>query len=177
LTPLPSFAAGKPWTVWRLENARYAPEWHKAEGAFRFGGRWNSPGTRILYTSIDPATTVLEAAVHKGFNALDTVPHALLRITISDVTRAHVVQPEDVPNPHWLRPGAVSTHQQAFADALLAEHPIVLIPSVVSSHSWNVLIDAVAAARLLSKTLEERFALDPRLAPGASPSPRTPRAA
>lgn len=177
MTPLPPFAPGTAWTVWRLENAKYVDEWHKAEGAFRFGGRWNSAGTRILYTSIDPATTILEAAVHKGFDALDTVPHDLLEITISDVTAAHVVRPQDVPNPNWLRPGAVSRNQQAFADTLLAEHPIVLIPSVVSAHSWNVLIDAVAAAGLLSRTREERFALDPRLAPGAGRSPNDPRAA
>ena len=176
MTPLPSFAPGTAWTVWRLENSKYVDEWHKAEGAFRFGGRWNSAGTRILYTSVDPATTILEAAVHKGFGALDTVPHALLGITISDLGAAHVVRPEDVPNPNWLRPGAVSTNQQAFADALLAEHAIVLIPSVVSAHSWNVLVDAVAAAKLLSRTHQERFALDPRLAQGGSSQPRAPRA-
>ena len=176
MTPLPPFVPGTAWTVWRLENSKYVDEWHKAEGAFRFGGRWNSPGTRILYTSIDPATTILEAAVHKGFDALDTVAHDLLEITISDLAAAHVVRPEDVPNAHWLRPGAVSTNQQAFADALLGEHAIVLIPSVVSAHSWNVLIDAVAAAGLLSKTHQERFALDPRLTQGASYQPRAPRA-
>jgi RES domain-containing protein len=168
LTPLPSLAAGANWTVWRLETAKYAHEWHKAEGAFRFGGRWNSAGTRVLYASLDPATTILEAAVHKGFNALDAVPHALLGISIADAGGAHVVRPEDVPNPNWLRPGAVSTNQQAFADALLARHAIVLIPSVVSAHSWNVLIDAVALAGRLTKIVEERFALDPRLTPGAA---------
>ena len=174
MTPLPSFAAGAAWTVWRLENQRHVKEWHKAEGAFRSGGRWNSPGTRVLYASLDPATTILEAAVHKGFNALDIVPHALLGISISmpDPGAVHVVRPADVPNPNWLRPGAVSTNQQAFADALLARHPVVLIPSVVSARSWNVLIDVVAAAGRLTKTVEERFALDPRLTPGAASSPK-----
>lgn len=44
---------------------------------------------------------------------------------------------------------------------------MVLVPSVVSSHNWNVIFDpAVAEARDGAAT-QERFALDPRLHPPA----------
>ena len=55
--------------------------------------------------------------------------------------------------------------QQAFGDALLARHPFVLIPSAVSSHSWNLIFVAAVAAGKYAVRLQERFALDTRLHP------------
>ena len=52
---------------------------------------------------------------------------------IADASRVHVIDAADVPNPNWLRPGAVGAGQQAFGDAMLKVHAVVLIPSVVST--------------------------------------------
>jgi RES domain-containing protein len=76
-----------------------------------------------------------------------------------------VVQPDDVPNPNWLRPGIPSAGQQAFGAALLARHAFVLLPSVVSAHSWNLVFDPGMAAGAYALIAQERFALDPRLHP------------
>jgi len=72
-----------------------------------------------------------------------------------------------IPNPLWLRPGTVSAGQQAFGAALLSKHPIVLIPSVVSTHSWNLFIETASLATRLESASDEPFALDQRLTPGA----------
>jgi RES domain-containing protein len=168
MTPLP--ASLDKLVVWRLERARYVPTWQQGEGAFRVGGRWSPPGRRVIYTSLDPATTILEVAVHKGFDVLDTVAHSLLEIEL-DGTGAHIVDPDDVPNPNWLRPGTVSVGQQAFGAALLSSHPVVLIPSVVSTHSWNVLVESATLPTRLASARHERFALDQRLTPGTRPPP------
>ena len=85
--------------------AKRAAGWDSGEGAYRFGGRWNSRGVRAVYGSLDPATAILEVAVHKGFKTLDTVPHVLTAVTISNPLRIHVVEPAAVPNPNWLIPG------------------------------------------------------------------------
>jgi RES domain-containing protein len=167
MTPLP--ASLDELIVWRLERTIYVPTWQHGEGAFRVGGRWSPAGSRVIYTSLDPATTILEVAVHKGFDVLDTVAHSLLQISL-DAAGAHVVDPADVPNPNWLRPGTVSVGQQAFGAALLAKHPIVLIPSVVSTHSWNVLVESASLATRLRSASDERFGLDQRLTPGVHPA-------
>ncbi len=87
----------------------------------------------MLYTSIDPATTIVEVAVHMGFNVLDTVPRTLLELSI-DPAAVHIVQRSDIPEASWLRPGTVSDDQQKFGDALLDRNALVAVPSVVSTH-------------------------------------------
>ena len=164
MTPLP---AGGDLLVWRLDEARFAASWDSGEGAYRVGGRWNSAGVRAVYCSVDPATAILEVAVHKGFRTLDTVAHVLTAIRINEPARIHVVQPDDVPNPNWLRPGIPSAGQQAFGDGRLQRHRFVLIPSAVSVHSWNLVFVQAAADGSISLALQEPFALDPRLHPPA----------
>jgi RES domain-containing protein len=165
LTPLPPPLGRAELVVWRLDQARFRTSWDSGEGAYRVGGRWNGKGIRAVYCSLDPATAIIEVAVHTGFKALDTVPHVLTALTLTEPSRVHVVDPASVRNPNWLRPGIPSAGQQAFGDALLARHAFVVIPSAVSTHSWNVIFVAAQAAGAYAVRLQERFALDPRLHP------------
>lgn len=165
MTPLPGALGGRELVAWRLDQAVFAPTWDSGEGAYWAGGRWNRRGIRAVYCSIDPATAILEVAVHNGFKALDTVPHVLTAVTISAPSRVHVVEPSSVPNPNWLRPGIPGAGQQAFGAELLAKHGFVMIPSAVSTHSWNLIFVASAAAGAYSVRSQEPFALDTRLHP------------
>jgi RES domain-containing protein len=153
--------------LWRLDLSVHASAWDSGEGSFRVGGRWNSAGVRAVYASLDPATAILEVAVHKGFKVLDTVPHVLTSATIVDAGSVRIVTAAEIPNPNWLRPGLPSAGQQAFGDALLHNHPFVLIPSVVSTHSWNLIFDPAKASGGYVDVTQEPFALDTRLHPAA----------
>ena len=165
MTPLPAALGDNELVAWRLDDARFAPTWDSGEGAYRFGGRWSSRGVRAVYCSLDPATTILELAVHKGFETLDTVAHVLTSLVITDPSEVHVVDPEAIPNPNWLHPGNPSAGQQVFGDALLAQHKFVLLPSAVSTHSWNSIFVGSAAVGAYAVRSQERFALDTRLHP------------
>jgi RES domain-containing protein len=167
VTPLPPPLGSGALVLWRLDLAQFASTWDSGEGAYRVGGRWNSRGVRAVYAALDPATAILEVAVHKTFRALDITPHVLTSAEILDPGRARIVQAAEIPNANWLRPGALSAGQQAFGDALLKAHPLLLIPSVVSPHSWNVVFDPAAARALYGKAVQEPFALDARLHPAA----------
>jgi RES domain-containing protein len=168
MTPLPPQLGGNELVAWRLDEEKFAATWDTGEGAYRAGGRWNGKGVRAVYCSIDPATAVLEVAVHKGFEPLDTVPHVLTAVSIIEPQSVHVVDPGSVPNPNWLRPGQPSAGQQAFGDRLLARHKFILIPSAVSTHSWNLIFVAASAAGAYVIRSQEKFALDTRLHPPAA---------
>ncbi len=167
MIPLPPPLGPGELVAWRLDHESFAATWDSGEGAFRAGGRWNSRGVRAVYASLDPATAILEVAVHKGFAVLDTVPHVITAAIIVDPAQIRIVQPEDVPNPNWLRPGIPGAGQQAFGDALLARHAFVLIPSAVSTYSWNIVF-TLSAAGLYRQRSQERFALDTRLHPAVT---------
>ena len=167
MTPLPAPLGVVDLMAWRLDQARFAPSWDSGEGAYVAGGRWNSKGVRAVYCSLDPATTILEVAVHKTFRTLDIVPHVLTSIRVADPATVRVVLPDEVPNANWLRPGIPSAGQQQFGDTLLAAHPFVVIPSAVSTHSWNLVFVSSVAAGHYSLVAQEPFALDTRLHPPA----------
>lgn len=152
---------------WRLDHKRFADTWDSGEGAFLFGGRWNSKGHRVVYAALDPSTAILEVAVHKGFRALDTVPHVLTAFEILDPADVKTVLPSDVANAHWLRPAIPSAGQQQFGDALTGDHLFVAIPSAVSSMAWNVIFNPQKAAGRYRLLHQQDFALDPRLHPPA----------
>jgi RES domain-containing protein len=164
VTPLPGPLGGGEIVAWRLDSARHANNWNRGEGAYRAGGRWNSKGIRAVYCALDPATAILEVAVHKGFRTLDTVPHVLTSLVVPSPGDIHIVQPEDLPNPNWLVPGIPGAGQQAFGDKLLTTHKFTLLPSVVSRHSWNLIFEASTP---LGAFAQEPFALDSRLHPAA----------
>jgi RES domain-containing protein len=164
VTPLPPPLGSGELVAWRLDPAIYEDSWDSGIGAARRGGRWNSAGTHAVYCSLDPATAIIEVAVHVGFDDLDGVPRVLTSLTILAPAAVHVVNPPDVPNPNWLRPGRPSANQQRFGDALLAQHGMLVIPSAVSSHSWNFVFLAGVPVGSYSLRGQERFALDTRLA-------------
>ena len=87
---------------------------------------------------------------------------------IANSSDVHIVDPQTVPNPNWLRPGIPGAGQQAFGDDLLRRHRFVAIPSAVSPHSWNLIFLAGAAPGAYALKFQESFALDTRLHPPAA---------
>jgi RES domain-containing protein len=165
VTPLPAPLGGAELVAWRIDFIDFAPTWDTSEGAYRVGGRWNSKGIRAVYCSLDPATAILEVAVHKTFRVLDTVPHVLTAVTILEPPAVHIVDPTSVPNPHWLHPGIPSAGQQAYGDQLLKDNKFVAIPSAVSTHSWNFIFIGSTATGAYKQRFQERLAVDTRLHP------------
>ncbi len=170
MIPLPAQLGGTDLLAWRLTPALYERVWDDGQGSFDAGGRWNGKGVRAVYCSLDPATAILEVAANTGFIALDTVPYTLTSALLLDPARIHIVQPEDIPDARWLHPGLPGKTQQDYGDGLLARQAFVLIPSAVSTNSWNIVFVASRAEGLYRLRTQERFVLDPRLH-----RPRRPR--
>jgi RES domain-containing protein len=52
------------FSAWRITKHKYAKTAFDGEGARLYGGRWNSPGTAMIYTSQSQSLAVLELLVH-----------------------------------------------------------------------------------------------------------------
>lgn len=50
--------------LWRLVKSKHAETAFDGEGAFRYGGRWNSRGRRVVYASGSLSLAALEVLVH-----------------------------------------------------------------------------------------------------------------
>lgn len=59
-----------PIVAWRIVKAHLAEDAFDGEGARVEGGRWNSPGTPVVYTSESAALAALELLVHLGGDAM-----------------------------------------------------------------------------------------------------------
>lgn len=151
--------------LWRLERKVHLGSWDSGIGAELGGGRWNSKGRAAVYGSLDASTAILEVAAHKGFKALDTIPHSLLCARILDSSLVYEVKPEDLPNGNWLIPGSPGHGQQSYGDSLLEKHPFIIVPSTVSRYSWNVVMNPVTARGYFELIVNEAFSLDTRLNP------------
>jgi RES domain-containing protein len=166
MTPLPGrLEPGAQLVAWRVDAQKHAGTWDSGIGAELGGGRWNPKGVRVVYCSFDPSTTIIEAAVHIGFDALDSRPHVLTSTVIADPAQVKVVMPADVPNPGWLHAGIPSAGQQSWGASLLAAHPFVAFPSVVSKLSWNLVFRPGVAAGKYALLEQERLVVDGRLNP------------
>lgn len=50
--------------VWRIVKAKYSENMFSGDGAGKFGGRWNSQGNKVAYTSQSLSLAALELLVH-----------------------------------------------------------------------------------------------------------------
>src|SRR5450755_3244845 len=90
--------------VWRLQDNKFPLI--NSEGARLTGGRWNQPGTAVIYASEDTVLAAMEVIVHHGGIPEDYIG---IRIEIPDDLEIGLV---DVPDG-WtdLVPEAVTAEQ------------------------------------------------------------------
>ena len=68
--------------AWRIVRERHAATALTGEGAARFGGRWNSRGVAVVYTSSTKSLAALENLVH--LNPPVPVRYVAIRLTFDD---------------------------------------------------------------------------------------------
>lgn len=124
--------------AYRIADARH-PIFDPA-GAMRCGGRWNSPGGRVIYAAATYAGAMLEVLVHANL-ARPPKHHRAVRIEIPERVRVETVTAEDVPG--WEAEDMAAS--RAFGDRWLREGrtAVLLAPSVVTrGREYNVVINA-----------------------------------
>jgi len=76
-------------TAWRIAKQKHAKTAFTGDGARLFGGRWNNPGTSIVYTAQSQSLAVLEMLVHLDSSEL-LGKYVLFEIGMDDSAIEHV---------------------------------------------------------------------------------------
>ena len=127
--------------VFRLSKSKYANDL-TGKGAEKSGGRWNSKGTALVYTSATRALCTTEIAVHTPLGNLP-LDYKLISIEIPDDIRLHELVSEDLP-PDWK--SLLHAHAtQEIGDRFVAEgfFAVLKVPSAVVQDEYNYLINPV----------------------------------
>jgi RES domain-containing protein len=130
-------------TAWRIARRSHAKAAFTGEGARLYGGRWNSSGTRIIYTAQSQALAVLEMLVH-----LDS-PLLLRSYVLFEVQ----IDPKLVTNisrsslPRNWRRDPIPREAQQVGDAWVksARSAVLAVPSVLVPDELNYLLNPLHA--------------------------------
>jgi RES domain-containing protein len=126
-------------TAWRITRRRHARTAFSGEGASLYGGRWNSAGTRMVYTAQSQALAVLEMLVHldsprwlKGYVLFDVQIDPNLVTNISKLA---------IPK-NWTR-DPVPRETQALGDSWVrsGRSAVLAVPSVLVPGEMNYLLN------------------------------------
>ncbi|MCC7350941.1 MAG: RES domain-containing protein [Phycisphaerales bacterium] len=142
--------------------ARHVDTAFDGEGARRFGGRWNSPGTAMVYTAGSQALAVLELLVH--LEDSDVLRHFRLIPVALDETMIKNVDHKTLPSNWKRRPTPATVRAIGDAWAASLESVAMRVPSVIVPDEYNILLNPLHGdfARLsIGKPRSYRF--DPRL--------------
>lgn len=154
--------------VWRLVAPQFAATALTGEGARRYGGRWNAPGTAVVYTASSRALAMLELLVHVGDPTL-LPPMRCFRTTLPPDACVQLDR-TSLP-PDWdAHPPLPGTQHLGSAWARAGTSLALQVPSAVVPLDWNVVLNpAHPSFSLLHWEDEGELPVDARL----MPSPHT----
>ena len=126
--------------VYRVLRRKYARTPFDGEGAYRYGGRWSTSGTRLSYTSQYQSLAMLEFFVHLD---TDDSPSDLVLASAEipdDLGRQQVALSELPLN--W-RDAAAPPELAQFGDEFVqkGEHCLLIVPSVLAPAENNCLVN------------------------------------
>jgi len=126
--------------IYRVLRKSYARAPLDGEGAYLYGGRWSSPGTRLAYTSEHQSLAMLEYFVHLD---TDDAPPDLVLVTagLPDDVPTKSIAVDDLPS-FWRRSPA-PTELARIGDEFVAQgkHCVLVVPSALAPHENNWLLN------------------------------------
>ena len=121
-------------TAWRLTKTRYLATAWDGEGARRTGGRWNSVGTAVVYTSRTLSLALVETLVHLPSGVL---PAYSAQPVEFDETMLAVLAVSELPVDWRADPPPPSTRAVGDEWVRSKGSAVLRVPSVVVSLESN----------------------------------------
>ncbi|HEX3110232.1 MAG TPA: RES family NAD+ phosphorylase [Thermoanaerobaculia bacterium] len=151
-------------TSWRIVKAKHAAGAFDGEGARVAGGRWNSPGVAMVYTSQSAALAALEMLVHLGRSR--TLAGYVIFSCEFDDRIAENLEPRVLPHDWPAYPAPASL--QRIGDRWVYElrSAVLRVPSAVVEGESNFLLNpGHPDFRRIHISKPRPFGFDPRLVP------------
>lgn len=128
--------------IWRICRAAHGSTAFSGEGARRFGGRWNSRGVPMVYTSSSLALAAIEYFVHIEPNL---APDDLICISamLPDDEPARTVQAADLPEAWWSEESLLGTRELGDEWIRAGSSLAMRVPSAPIRPEWNVLVNPI----------------------------------
>jgi RES domain-containing protein len=150
-------------TAWRITKRKHARNAFTGEGASEFGGRWNNPGTAVVYTAQSQSLAALEMLVY--LDSSELLEKYLLLGVDFDQSLIRSIEHSALPK-NWRSDPAPASLRSIGDDWILAGTSVVLrVPSALVPEENNYLLNPghhdFARVRV-GKPVAFRF--DPRLA-------------
>lgn len=147
--------------AWRIVRTKYADSAFTGEGAAKFGGRWNSRGTRLIYTSSTLSLAALETLVH--INPMVELKYVAIRLEFDDKLAEHL-KPKDLPGYWKAEPPGRESQLLGDAWAKSLRSAVLQVPSILVSSETNYLLNPIHSDfKKIKFAKPEPFAFDPRL--------------
>jgi len=149
--------------IYRVLRKKYARNPFDGEGAYRYGGRWSSPGTRLSYASEHQSLAMLEYFVHLDVD--DSPVDLVLAVAeVPDDLARERVETGDLP-ANW-RESAAPPELARLGDEFVqrGENCLLLVPSVLAPNENNWLINPAHTdnVRIVVREVEP-LSYDPRI--------------
>lgn len=128
--------------LWRIatDTKDYEADDMGGKGAQATGGRWNEPGTCLVYTSTNIALACLETIVHLKTGGLP-LNRYLVKITVPDAVWASAKPLTRAPIGWDAIPEGRASIQAGQKWIVSKASALLLVPSVVVPEEMNVLIN------------------------------------
>jgi RES domain-containing protein len=147
--------------AWRIVKEVYAATAFDGQGAWLYGGRWNSQGTRVVYASETQSLAILESLVH--LNPSLTFKYMAIPIEF-DNKLVESVAVTDLPVDWTEEPPPPSTKRIGDQWLKKARSVVLKLPSVIVQSESNYLINpAHSDFKKINIGKPRSFAIDPRL--------------
>lgn len=149
--------------VFRLSKGKYKNQL-SGVGASIYGGRWNSPGTEVIYTAANRSLAMAEILVHLEPSQIPD-DYFMLTIEVPDDFSILEIEKKDLP-PRWNAPIIYRSETKKMGDLFIRENKygLMKVPSAVTKGDFNFLINPFYERFSEVEIMEaERFPFDGRL--------------
>jgi RES domain-containing protein len=150
--------------AWRIDKVkRSKTDSFSGEGAAIEGGRWNQPGTRMVYSAETLSLAAMEKFVHMGDEGR-SVQLVSYRIDIPAAVRVETLKRSELPKDWKSSPAPQSTMAIGSNWVQKSRSAVLKVPSVVIDTEHNYLLNPLHADfKRLRIHPAEPFSLDPRM--------------